>query len=247
MTTTAKGATAMTTHEHAAEVDTRIADLYVAWTKAQGYEGARADTVRYAAGQRHEYVTRTERRWTGELADAEAKLLADANSYAHSHGKTKGDIYLELKAAREATLAAGHAYVQAEGEYEGWSRFFLVQGGHIHSSMGCSTCNHRGRRTSFGWLPELSGLTEAEAVEAHGPVLCTVCFPSAPVEWTLGSLNDKGEYVAPKTYCAGSGTSEYVEGSARTNYAGTTVTCSHCSSRVKYGNSGLRKHQAPKS
>lgn len=66
-----------------------------------------------------------------------------------------------------------------------WSRFFLVNnvGGHIHSSTGCSTCRYD---TSFSWLPELSGLTEADAVEAYGSILCSVCFPSAPVEWTNG-------------------------------------------------------------
>ncbi|MFZ4434361.1 MAG: hypothetical protein ACOYOQ_14305 [Microthrixaceae bacterium] len=68
---------------------------------------------------------------------------------------------------------------------ERWSRFYLVtnSNGHIHSSTRCSTCRID---TQFGWLPELSGLTEADAVEAHGAILCTVCFPSAPVEWTGG-------------------------------------------------------------
>src|SRR6185369_10664798 len=56
-------------------------------------------------------------------------------------------------------------------------------GGHIHSSMRCSTCRFD---TEFGWLPTLSGLTEAEAVAAHGAILCTVCYPTAPVEWTGG-------------------------------------------------------------
>lgn len=66
-----------------------------------------------------------------------------------------------------------------------WSRFFLVlnTNGHIHSSTSCSTCRYD---TNFAWLPELSGLTEAEAVDGHGPILCSVCFPSAPVEWTNG-------------------------------------------------------------
>lgn len=68
---------------------------------------------------------------------------------------------------------------------ERWSRFYLVtnNNGHIHRSTGCSTCRIN---TQFAWLPELSGLTEADAVEAYGAILCTVCFPSAPVEWTGG-------------------------------------------------------------
>lgn len=72
---------------------------------------------------------------------------------------------------------------ELERQYEGWSRFFLVTSspGHIHSSLGCSTCRNT---TTYGWLPELSGKTEAETVKELGPALCTVCFPSAPVEDT---------------------------------------------------------------
>jgi hypothetical protein len=71
--------------------------------------------------------------------------------------------------------------------YTGWSRFFLVTSsvGHIHSSMCCSTCRPT---TTYGWLPSLSGKSEEEAVEAHGPALCSVCFPSAPVEWVGGKI-----------------------------------------------------------
>ena len=47
----------------------------------------------------------------------------------------------------------------------------------------------------YGWLPKLSGMTEAEAVEEHGPALCSVCFPSAPVEWQGGKIT-KAQAVA---------------------------------------------------
>lgn len=82
-----------------------------------------------------------------------------------------------------------------------WSRFFLVlnNNGHIHSSTSCSTCFIT---TDFGWLPELSGLTEADAVEQQGEILCSVCFPSAPVAWTSGtskaSKDAKAEREAAK-------------------------------------------------
>lgn len=90
-------------------------------------------------------------------------------------------------AAVEAAQWVTKGIEPVEGVFEdrGWSRFFLVNNsnGHIHSSMNCSTCFID---TDFSWLPELSGLTEAEAVEAYGCILCSVCFPSAPVEWTNG-------------------------------------------------------------
>jgi hypothetical protein len=72
-----------------------------------------------------------------------------------------------------------------EATYTGWSRFFLVtsSAGHVHSSMHCSTCRPT---TRYGWLPALSGQDEPTAVAELGPTLCTVCFPSAPLDWTTG-------------------------------------------------------------
>lgn len=64
-----------------------------------------------------------------------------------------------------------------------WLRFFLVPGGHIHRNTRCSSLRIT---TQIGWLPDLSGETEVEAVTAHGALLCTKCFPDAPVEWTRG-------------------------------------------------------------
>lgn len=68
-----------------------------------------------------------------------------------------------------------------------WSRFFLVtsSAGHVHSSTNCHTCK---QTTTYGWLPELSGKSEEEAVSALGTVLCSVCFPSAPVAHTGGKI-----------------------------------------------------------
>lgn len=60
----------------------------------------------------------------------------------------------------------------------GWSRFYLVIGGHVHASTECSTCFPT---TQFAWLPDQSGKDEAEIVDAAGDAACTVCFPSAPV------------------------------------------------------------------
>lgn len=64
---------------------------------------------------------------------------------------------------------------------KGWSRFWIVinSNGHIHSSMNCTTCFPT---TQYGWLPNLSGSTNAEVVELAGMSACTICFPDAPVE-----------------------------------------------------------------
>ena len=101
-----------------------------------------------------------------------------------------------ISESHQAVANAERALMIATGEldrkaklYEGWSRFYLVRnnGGHIHSSMNCSTCFIT---TQFSWITELSGKTEAEAVELLGEILCSVCFPTAPVEWTNGISNE---------------------------------------------------------
>jgi hypothetical protein len=60
----------------------------------------------------------------------------------------------------------------------GWTRAFIVDAGHVHSSTSCSTCYPT---TQFGWLPEVSGSTEAESVARAADGACTVCYPTAPV------------------------------------------------------------------
>lgn len=134
----------------------------------------------------------------------------------------------KLAAEKEA------AYNEAEKEYEGWSRFFLVK--HIHSNTHCSSFRWN---TRIGWLPNVSGLTEAEAVKEHGATLCTICFPSAPVELTTKPVDD--------TVCPGSG--KFVNRDLPNRlgyYSGNWGTCEDCGERVTVvGQSGvkLRKHK----
>lgn len=75
----------------------------------------------------------------------------------------------------------------------GWTRAWLVdnKGGHVHNTMECSTCFER---TRFGWLPQVSGLTEEEIVAQAGESACTVCYPSAPAE----VLNNPSALELPK-------------------------------------------------
>ena len=63
----------------------------------------------------------------------------------------------------------------------GWTRAFLVNNvnGHVHRSMNCSTCYDT---TQYVWMTDYSGGTEEAVVEDGGDRICTVCYPSAPVE-----------------------------------------------------------------
>lgn len=62
-----------------------------------------------------------------------------------------------------------------------WDRYYLVPGGHVHSSDRCSTCNRNWVATQFAWLPADSGRTGEEMIAEYGWSMCTVCFPAAPL------------------------------------------------------------------
>lgn len=116
-----------------------------------------------------------------------------------------------------------------------WSRFFMVPGGHIHSSTGCHTLRPT---TWISWLPELSGESEAEAVAAHGSVLCTHCFPSAPVEWTT-----KAPKPTDPNVCSGWG--KYVPDANLRLYS-PRGTCPDCGQTVSVtSRANARKHAPP--
>jgi hypothetical protein len=129
-----------------------------------------------------------------------------------------------VSAAREAAQAYDEAH------YEGWQRFFLVK--HIHSNMHCSSFRWN---TKIGWLPDVSGLTEAEAVAAHGETLCTICFPSAPTELTTKQV-DPSICTEGRNY----------DGPSRSGYmSGNWGTC-NCGQSISMTSTGnLRKHKKP--
>lgn len=139
---------------------------------------------------------------------------------------------LEMAKAKAASLRKDAVDLNEE-LYTGWSRFFLVK--HIHSNLHCSSFRYT---TVVKWLPSVSGLTEVEAVAEHGETLCTICFPSAPVELTTKTL-DEG-------YCSGSGqrhSSEHLTGREGARY-GASGYCPVCLRWTAVTKSGLmRKHK----
>jgi hypothetical protein len=143
---------------------------------------------------------------------------------------------LEAKVAELAPVAEAlrlAAIALDEELYTGWSRFFHVE--HIHSSQHCSSFRPT---TRVGWLPKVSGLTEAEAVAEYGAILCTICFPSAPVEWTEGPKDDR---------CSGSGS--WIDrslGGRFGYYSGNWAICPDCGKHVSVTSKGLKipKHVA---
>lgn len=118
-----------------------------------------------------------------------ARRLFEFSNYSSG---TVGDQLTKYDEAIGRCIDAQAAIGHLEKLYRGWPRFFVVTSstGHVHRSMSCHTCRPT---TTYGWLPELSGKPEPEALawftaKGYPSILCTVCFPSAPVAATGGKL-----------------------------------------------------------
>lgn len=162
--------------EYAAEVDTWIADLEQAAAKTRGQMNSVADRIMRAAGATPDRSRRGEiTSWDMSFVDATDALPIDHHLLAKWEALSET---LDNQVNGLVELRAIYAEHQ-------WSRFFLVSNsnGHIHSSMSCGTCFPT---TRYRWVTSLSGQTEAEAVEELGEILCSICYPSAPVAWTDG-------------------------------------------------------------
>lgn len=227
-----------------AEIDAKLAELYMMRKAA---EAKRADAIVSA----HRIVGDHGRPLRGghryNLTDAQALTAAD--ELRRSDAPKSHDAARIMGRVQAATGAIQHAEYEIrilDAEFTrrgGWSRFFLVtsSNGHIHSSQECSTCRPT---TDYGWLPEASGQTMAEAIVERdkrdsAALLCTVCFPDAPVEWTVKPVDD--------TVCPGSGTTDYDRATARRGYySGNFGICNHCGQAATIpGQSAIkmRKHK----
>lgn len=194
---TASTAKGLSLHEWAVEVDTALAKFWDAQQAAQTRLVSTFDSVHYALDEKAIYRSRYNKSWPTTGPEAEALLrekLASGGIKSWDVSSVERTL-ANIDSLRGELAAIEEAKEPFEAEFKElrWSRFFLVtnNNGHIHSSMGCGTCFPT---TRFAWLPTLSGLTEKEAVAEHGTILCSVCFPSAPVEWTVGKQVDESLY-----------------------------------------------------
>ncbi len=162
--------------------DTKLAALYFELEKTRRTESHQRERIIHSAGEvARRFGKDTKRGWGSEVDyhsfDEAIVILSQREDRDSSIALAEYEQTTSLIEATEEAIEV------AESEYTGWSRFFLVTSsqGHIHRDMRCTSCY---QTTTYGWLPELSGKSESEAVAVHGPALCTVCFPSAPVEDT---------------------------------------------------------------
>lgn len=215
----------MSNSEHralAVETDTKLAELDGFYAQLESRMARTINELHSIAGDRQD-VIRTGRTivrsWQRTLASVLTACQTGAvESWNATVAAEVAASYADVHAKIQANRTEADKLEQVWADNGRWSRFFLVlnNNGHLHSDMSNYRCS-RTPTTTHGWNPELSGATEAEAVAQMGPLLCTVCFPSAPVEWTVGK---------PKAAkCAGSGQYVRYTGPARMT---TYVECPEC-------------------
>ena len=229
-----------------AEIDARNAELYEAQALKTQYRNSAIDSVhRSVEGDRKvTYMGRKRVVAPWKLTDEEALNGQALKSYDQSGLDYSKNTFHRAVDALRAIIAESDSLEHEFQRRGGWTRFFFVQGGHIHSSMNCSTCNNGKSFTQFGWLPQYSGKSEKEMIDGlraekggSATIMCTVCYPSAPTEWT--------EKPVDNSVCEGSKTYGYDRKTARTGYyRGNAGTCDVCGDRVTLTpNGALRTHK----
>lgn len=223
------------------EIDEQLAALDRAYGLLEHAHTGALSFLHSLDDQRMRYVGNTKtREWPKsdqETVDSlQAKLAADRMAHETARVREYFAKIEKLQGEMDANRAACAPF-NAEYDARPWQRFFQVEGGHIHSGIWCAGGSIRSS-TRRGWCPQLSDKDEAAAVAELGPLLCTKCFPSAPVEWTRGL--DKP--VDPNA-CTGQG--KYANKIVW--YASPRGECPECGGTVGVTSLGkVRKHKIEK-
>lgn len=214
-----------------AEIDTELARLHDINAKHHMARSSSISTAHRLNGERAVYKGR-QRVWLNSAEDTLNELALKIADECLPNWDMKDAIAcIEHVGQLDRQIAAVTAEIEKlEAEYSRrpWSRFISVEDGHLHSGTRCAGGTIR-ISTKIGWHPELSGKTEAEAVEQFGPMLCTHCYPSAPVEFTIGKQKP--------ARCEGSGKQE-LSGSLVRRGMTARGTCQECKTTqplTKYG------------
>lgn len=236
------------------EIDTIIADLAMqAWKQADRIDRALA-SLHHAVGDRQ--ISRTAWRMSDDEVIRKVQNLLehdDRPDFIKFHGSTQEKVTKSLKTIEEAQAERARLFDEIrihEDEYRRrpWSRFFMLRrtvNAHIHSHSGCQGL-HSSDLSDLGWHPELSGKSEKEAVDELGPVMCSKCFPSAPVEWRR---NPKDLVNNPNTCPGGDespaeGTIERSRNWAGVRYYGDCPRCGQ--NKLLKNNMRIPRHDKPK-
>lgn len=222
----------------AKETDKALADIHGQINALNAQIDARMDSAHTHAGDRKDYRGRS-RKGTWRMDDAEVidrivngEIITPQYLDKARRFLAERDAMIEQRDALEADATD----LEILHSQHRWARFFLVPGGHIHSGTQCAGGTIR-ITTSVGWLPDLSGKPIADAVAAHGTILCTHCFPTAPVEWRVGP---------PKVEDPSKCESQNLGGDRSVAYRRRRGVCGDCGAQVTLTLIGnVRKHKRP--
>lgn len=221
------------------EIDEQLAALDGAYFKLGSERAGKIERTHHLLDERPRYISRNRKEWPTSADEAlNALALKIAGEQLAAYDMPRAKELIEAVDTLDTAIAANRAaYEVLEAEYarRPWTRFFLVQGGHIHSGMWCQGGSIRWD-TVRGWQPELSDTTAEAAVAKLGPLLCTKCFPSAPVEYTRGL-----EKKLPEGYCTGQGQQGR---NLQMQYASPRGKCPECGQGVGVTSLGrVRRHK----
>ncbi len=229
------------TKAQAKEHDAKLAEATKALHAAAGRVGNAVNDIHRTVGDEKRYVGGSRQgTWTMTFPAAVEAAQSVVGAHVARASQLAADA-LQAHQTAMASVAAAREVVRQLDEvwrtHGKWNRFFMVPGGHIHSSTACHSLHVS---TQIGWLPDLSGESEAEAVATYGTVLCTKCFPTAPVEWTTKAPNPVDPNLCP-------GSNNYVPG-ANLRLCSPRGTCPECGQTgISVTKRGLaRKHDRPK-
>ena len=175
------------TREQAKEADHELYKAMLVVADKKSRRTSALNSVHRAAGDsyRRQYDSRSG--W--KLSEAEATTkAADIAATDVTYIGRQAQSALDRLVAAEAELAQAKADQKAADKWADhgrWNRYAVVPGGHIHTEMGCFTLRWD---TDVRWAYQVSGDSVAEAIEVYGEVLCSHCFPQAPVAQTLGKV-----------------------------------------------------------
>lgn len=194
------------THMTPKQIDAQLSDLYWENAKLQQKQEVVLRKVHEAVGDRQS--VRSNFKWALTHTQALEALPArvanqDLEPWDHKAAVEAWDVWEDLQ--EEVRRVQGEIALRNDefNRRGGWTRAFIVPGGHVHSSMDCSSCYPT---TKFGWMPELSGDDEDEIVGKAGERACTVCYPTAPVDvisrptslWTEDEKKEMAEKAVRK-------------------------------------------------
>lgn len=221
------------------EIDTELARLHDVYSALDMQRTHEISTAHRLNGERAVYRGR-QRVWEKSAEETLNELaLKLADEQLKRWDVKDATECITSVAELDKKLAATRSEIDAlNTEYDSrpWSRFVSVKDGHVHSGTRCIG-GTIGITTQIGWHPELSGKSEADAVDLLGERLCSHCFPSAPVAWTVGTK--------PKTErCEGSGKQE-VHGTVNVKRMKVTGKCTGCATMQPLTQHGVVRAHKP--